>query len=197
MKSAALTAVLALAIAAPVAAQAPTPRHATSGQRMTHTARQGTGGMQGASMRCSVTAAWMHDRAMGEAMGQIVGEMPESADRVLADKTVLRLTADQEHRIMSIRDETRTQYDNALRDATHHEQELDEVMRAATPDTVQMKAHFDAAQSALAQAHYAVLRSAALTRAELTDAQRRQVDRWEAATGCEPAAGPAQASHGQ
>ncbi len=203
MRSAALTAALALVIAAPVAAQRPmsrdTARHALTAHRTaTPSARQGMGGMQAGAMRCSMMGAMMHDSAMGTAMGSMMQVMGGSAEHVLAAKTTLHLTAEQESRITAIRDAARTEHDNALRDAEHHEQELAEVMRAASPDTSAMKAHFEAAQSAMGQAHLAELRSAALTRAELTDEQRRQVDSREASMGCGMMGGSAsQASHGR
>lgn len=189
MRSATLTAALALVIAAPVAAQRPmsrdTARHAMPTHRMTAPSmRQGMGGMQAGAMRCSMMGAMMHDSAMGTAMGSMMQVMGGSADRVLADKATLHLNAEQERRITAIRDAARTEHDDALREAEHHEQELAEVMRAAAPDTAAMKTHFGGAQEAMGRAHLAMLRSAALTRAELTDEQRRQLDSREASMGC-------------
>jgi len=193
MKTAVITAALALAIAAPVAAQRPAPRDtsrsATMGHRMPAAgARQGMAGM-GAGMtgsaRCSMMqGGMMHDSAMGEAMAGMMAGMTESAEHVLAEKATLRLTADQESRISAIRDAARTEHDAALRDAQRHGQELAEVMRAAAPDTSAMKAHFNGTLAGMGQAHLAMLRSAALTRAVLNDAQRRQVDSLQTAMGC-------------
>jgi Spy/CpxP family protein refolding chaperone len=113
-----------------------------------------------------------------------MGVMAESAEHVLAAKATLRLSADQEQRITGIRDAARTDHDAAMRDARRHGEELDDVMKAPAPDTAAMKMHFNGAFTAMGQAHLSMLRSAALTRAALTDAQRRQVDSLRTAMGC-------------
>jgi len=194
MKIAALTAALALVAAAPLAAQRPAPRDTSRRATMGHPMmpaqgmHQGMGGMaagQGGPTRCAMMmGGMMHDSAMGGMMEGMMGSMAESAEHVLAEKATLRLTTDQERRITTIRDAARTDHDAAMRDAQRHGQELAEVMRAAAPDTSTMKAHFNGMQAGMGQAHLAMLRSAALTRAVLTDAQRRQVDSLATAMGC-------------
>lgn len=193
MKSAVLAAALALVCVAPVAAQRPAPRdtsrHAPMGRAMpSQGMHQRMGGMQAGmagTERCSMMqGGMMHDSAMGAAMEGMMAGMGDAAEHVLAAKATLRLTADQETRIAVFRDAARTAHDAALRDAQHHGQELADVMRAAAPDTTAVKAHFNGALAAMGQAHLAMLRSAALTRAVLTDAQRRQVDSLQTAMGC-------------
>lgn len=193
MKSAVLAAALALIVVAPVAAQRPAPRDSSRRAAMPRRmpaagARQGMGGMQAgmAGMeRCSMMqGGMMHDSAMGEAMEGMMAGMAGAAEHVLAAKATLHLTADQEGRVTAFRDAARTAHEAALRDAQHHGQELAEVMRAAAPDTTALKAHFNGVLAAMGEAHLAMLRSAALTRAVLTDAQRRQVDSLQTAMGC-------------
>ena len=141
----------------------------------------GEGGMMGCSM---MQGGMMHDSAMGGMMDGMMREMAASAEHVLVRKAALQLTADQERRITTLRDAARSAHDAALRDAQGHQRELDQAMQASAPDTAAVKAHFNGAHAAMGQAHLAVLRSAALTRAALTDAQRRQLDSLETATGC-------------
>lgn len=193
MKSAVLTAGLALIVAAPLAAQRPAPRdtsrRAATGRAMpAQGMHQGMAGMQAGRegmMRCSMMQGGMgHDSAMGEAMEGMMAGMAGAAEHVLAAKATLHLTADQEGRISGFRDAARTAHEAAMRDAQRHGEELAEVMRTAAPDTSAMKAHFDGTLAAMGQAHLAMLRSAALTRAVLTDAQRRQVDSLATAMGC-------------
>jgi Spy/CpxP family protein refolding chaperone len=146
------------------------------------------GGMQAGRegmMRCSMMQGGMgHDSAMGEAMEGLMAGMAGAAEHVLAAKATLHLTGDQEGRISAFRDVARTAHEAAMQDARHHGQELAEVMRAAAPDTSALKAHFNGTLAAMGQAHLAMLRSAALTRAVLTDAQRHQVDSLQIAMGC-------------
>jgi len=59
-----------------------------------------------------------------------------------------------------------------------HMGEMAKAMEAATPDTVQVKTHFQAAQAAMGRAHWSMLSAAAQARAILTDAQRGRVDGW-------------------
>ena len=203
MRSAALAGMLALAIATPAAAQRPmsrdTSHHPMAGHRMpAQPARQGMGGMQAGTMRCSMMqGGMMQDSAMGAVRGGMMGAMAGSAEHVLGDRASLHLSADQERRITAIRDAARTEHDAALREAEHHEQELADVMRAAAPDTNAMQAHFQGVQAAMGRAHLAMLRSAALTRAVLTDEQRRAVDSLAASPGCGMMGrGAWQAAHG-
>jgi hypothetical protein len=193
MKHAALATILAVSLVAPLSAQQPAPRDTSRHQIMDHPMpaqgmRQGMGrmgsggeGMKGCSM---MQGGMMHDSAMGGMMEGMMRGMAGSAEHVLASKTALQLTADQERRITALRDAARSAHDAALGDARRHQRELDEVMQAAAPDTAAVKMHFNGAQSAMGEAHLAVLRSAALTRAVLTDAQRHQFDSLQTAMGC-------------
>ncbi len=214
MKLGAFAALAAVAVAVPVAAQQPAARDTAHRMPMSHAmpAQAPAGAMQHGMMgrmggmergqagmqRCSGMMGGMgHDSAMNGMMEGMMQAMGSAAEHVLAQKTALRLTPDQDRRIVGIRDAAKTAHDAAMADAMRHQRELDEVMRAAAPDTAAMKAHFDGAFAAMGQAHLAMLRSAALTRAVLTDAQRRQVDSLESAMGCGmmPARASAQPAH--
>lgn len=185
MKHAALATVLLAALAAPLAAQQPAHRDTAHAAAMGHPMpAQGMHQMAGGQQAMRGCGEMMHDSAMSGMMEGMMHAMAGSAEHVLGDKTHLRLTADQESRITAIRDAARSTHDAALRDAERHQQELDQVMEAAAPDTAALNAHFNGAFTAMGQAHLAMLRSAALTRAVLTDAQRRQVDSLETAMGC-------------
>jgi Spy/CpxP family protein refolding chaperone len=207
MKYAALVTTVVVVLAGPLAAQQPAPRDTASratmggpmaGQGMMRRAAGPMAGGQG-MMGCSgmMGGMMMHDSAAGGMMEGMMRMMAGSAEHVLSEKTALQLTADQERRVGAIRDAARGAHDAAMRDAERHQGELDEVMRAAAPDTAAMRMHFNGAFSAMGQAHLAMLRSAALTRAVLSDAQRRQLDSLPAAMGCGmmPSGGTAQPAH--
>jgi hypothetical protein len=150
-------------------------------------AGQGMAGMMGGQaggMGCSMMGGMMHDSAMGGMMGAMMREMALAPEHLLARKAALGLTADQERRITAIRDAARPAHDAGMSAAMHHQQEIDDVMRAAAPDTAAVTHHFNAAHAAMGQAHLAMLQSAALARAVLTDGQRRQADSVATAMGC-------------
>jgi hypothetical protein len=185
-----LLAAAALAfVAVPVAAQQPMARDtARHGAMAGHMAAPGMGNMAGAhagAMGCSMMqGGMMRDSAMGGMMEGMMREMALAPEHLLARKAALALTADQERRITAIRDAARAPHDAAMSTAMHHEQEIGDVMRTAAPDTAAVTHHFTAAHAAMGQAHLAMLQSAALARAVLTDAQRRQVDSLATAMGC-------------
>ena len=201
MRHVLLATAVAVLVAVPAAAQQPAARD-TARHRMMggHMAAQGMGRMGGAqagAMGCSMMqGGMMHDSAMSGMMEAMMGEMALAPAHLLSRKAALGLSADQERRLTAVGDAARPAHDAALSDARRHQDELDEVMRAAAPDTAAMKMHFNGAHAAMGQAHLAMLRSAALARAVLTDAQRRQADSVGTAMGCgamgaAPAAQPA------
>ncbi|MEK7668757.1 MAG: Spy/CpxP family protein refolding chaperone [Gemmatimonadota bacterium] len=175
MKHATLVLVLASLLAVPAAAQRPAPRD-TSRPPMAGHMMPGQGMGQGQGMQGGMMGGMMHGDSAGGMMESMMAVMAAEPDHLLARKAALRLTAGQERQVTAIRDAAGPAHDAAMRDAETHQRELDQVMRAAAPDTAALRTHFQAAHTAMGQAHLAMLRSAALARAVLTDAQRRQLD---------------------
>jgi Spy/CpxP family protein refolding chaperone len=189
MRHVLLATATAVLVAIPVAAQQPaardTARHRMMGGHMAGQGMAGRGSARAGAMGCSMMAGGMTpDSAMGGMMEGMMREMALSPEHLLARTSALALTADQEQRLTVIRDAARAAHDAAMRTAMHHLQELADVMRAPAPDTTAVERHFDGAHAAMGQAHLAMLRSAALARAVLTDAQRRQSDSLATAMGC-------------
>ncbi len=188
MRHVILAAAVAALAAVPVSAQQPaardTARHPMMGGQMAGQGMAGMMGGQAGGMGCSMMGGMMHDSAMGGMMGGMMRGMALAPEHLLARKAALGLTADQERRLTAIRDAARPAHDAGMSAATHHQQEIDDVMRAAAPDTAAVTHHFNAAHAAMGQAHLAMLQSAALARAVLTDAQRRQADSVATAMGC-------------
>lgn len=188
MRHVILAAAVAALAAVPVSAQQPaardTARHPMMGGQMAGQGMAGMMGGQAGGMGCSMMGGMMHDSAMGGMMGAMMREMALAPEHLLARKAALGLTADQERRLTAIRDAARPAHDAGMSAAMHHQQEIDDVMRAAAPDTAAVTHHFTAAHAAMGQAHLAMLQSAALARAVLTDAQRRQADSVATAMGC-------------
>jgi hypothetical protein len=148
----------------------------------------GMGGAHAGGMSCSMMqGGMMSDSAMGgmgAMMSGMMREMAQAPEHLLAQKAALGLTADQERRIGAIRDAARAPHDAAMATAMHHQQEIDDVLRTATPDTAAVTHHFTAAHAAMGQAHLVMLQSAAQARAVLTDAQRHQADSTATAMDC-------------
>lgn len=166
---------LALAIAAPLAAQQPdTAKHpmpmgpGRMGQGMMHGemgAMQGQGHMGGMGQ-------------MMEMMGPMMRSMAFAPDHLLARKDALALTPQQVTRLTALRDAAQKTHDAAHSEMQMHMGEMAKAMEAAAPDTAQVKTHFQAAQAAMGRAHWSMLSAAAQARASLTDAQRGRVDGW-------------------
>ena len=185
-----LFAAAALALAAvPVAAQQPMAHDTARHRAMAgHMAAGGMGGAHAGGMSCGMMQGGMgHDSAMGGMGGMMEGmmrEMAQAPEHLLARKAALGLTPDQQRSIAAIRDAARAPHDAAMATAMHHQQEIDDVMRTAAPDTAAITHHFAAAHAAMGQAHLVMLQAAAQARAVLTDAQRHQADSTASAMDC-------------
>lgn len=166
---------LALAIAAPLAAQQPdTAKHPTP----TGPGRMGQGMMHG---EMGAMQGQGHMAGMGqmmEMMGPMMRSMAFAPDHLLARKDALALTPQQVTRLTALRDAAQKTHDAAHSEMQMHMGEMTKAMEAAAPDTVQVKTHFQAAQAAMGRAHWSMLSAAAQARAILTDAQRGRVDGW-------------------
>jgi Spy/CpxP family protein refolding chaperone len=203
MKHAGFVAIIAALVAVPAVAQQPAPRdtsrhgmmgHQMSGQQMPAAGTgqsaapmgqhqmpgmSGMSGMQGGMAGCTM----MGGDSAGGMMAGMMAAMATAPEHLLAQKAVLRLSADQERQLTALRDAARPAHDAALRDAQGHARELAEVFGASRPDTAAVRAHFQGAATAMEQAHLAMLTAAARARAVLTDAQRRQIDSLHAGMG--------------
>ena len=166
---------LALAIAAPLAAQQPdTAKHPMPMGR----GRMGQGMMHG---EMGAMQGQDHMAGMGqmmEMMGPMMRSMAFAPDHLLARKDALALTPQQVTRLTALRDAAQKTHDAAHSEMQMHMGEMAKAMEAAAPDTVQVKTHFQAAQAAMGRAHWSMLSAAAQARAILTDAQRGRVDGW-------------------
>ncbi len=157
---------LALAVAAPLAAQQPdsTKSRTPMGHEMRHgRMMQRHGPMMG------------HMSHMEGPMMRGMGYMPE---HLLMKKDQLQLTAQQITRLTALRDAAKTAHDAAEADAKTHMNALHQVLQASTPDTTALRQHFQAAHNAMGNAHFAMLRATAQAKAVLNDAQRGRVEGW-------------------
>jgi hypothetical protein len=126
----------------------------------------------------------MHERrmqgmgmmGMDSMMAPMMRTMATAPQHLLAAKERLHLSADQETRLVAIRDAAKSAHDAAAQQAMMHLGEMADVMRAAAPDTGAVRHHFDAGVRFMSQAHWAMLSAAAQARAVLNDDQRKQVD---------------------
>ena len=115
---------------------------------------------------------------MMEMMGPMMRVMMFSPEHLLQRKDALGLTAAQVTRLTALRDAAKTAHDAAQADLKTHHTAVMQAMNANAPDTVALRQHFQAAHTAMGNAHWAMLRAAAQARAVLTDAQRGRVDGW-------------------
>lgn len=151
-------ALVALALAAPLAAQQSDSMHHP---------------MMGAGHGMTM------DDPMMERMGpSLMRMMLYTPQHLLARKDALGLTPDQVGRLAALRDGAKTARDAALAEAETHVKELEQVANAAKADTAALKTHFQAAHNAMGKAHWTMLASSAQARAVLTDAQRAKVQMW-------------------
>ena len=124
-------------------------------------------------------AAAMHGDmmpGMDSMMAPMMRAMAYAPQHLLREKDALHLTADQVTMLTQLADSAKATHDAAAQQAQMHLGEMEQALHAAAPDTAAVKAHFDAAHRYMSDAMWAMLRSAALARADLTDEQRTQVD---------------------
>jgi hypothetical protein len=157
---------LALAIAAPLAAQQP-----DSAKHMPMPMGQGMAGHEMQRMPDMMGQ-------MMEMMGPMMRTMAFAPDHLLSRKDALELTPVQVTRLTALRDAAKTAHDAAVKDMQTHMAGMAQTMKASAPDTTALKQHFQEAQAAMGRAHWAMLSAAAGARALLTDAQRGRVDGW-------------------
>ncbi|PYO67430.1 MAG: hypothetical protein DMD69_10375 [Gemmatimonadetes bacterium] len=151
-------ALVALALAAPLAAQQSDSMHHP---------------MMGAGHGMTM------DDPMMERMGpSLMRMMLYTPQHLLARKDALGLTPDQVGRLTALRDGAKATRDAAMAEAETHLKELEQVANAAKADTAALKTHFQAAHTAMGKAHWTMLASSAQARAVLTDAQRAKVQIW-------------------
>jgi Spy/CpxP family protein refolding chaperone len=154
---------LALAVAAPLAAQQP---DSAKGWPM----RRGEG-MEGPGMMG-------HMMEMSDLTGPMTRGMVYSPAHLLAHRDALHLTDAQVAKLTTLRDAAQASHDAAMAEMRTHGKALATALAAPAPDTAQMKPHFQAEGAAMMQAHWAMLSAAAQARAVLTDTQRARVEGW-------------------
>ncbi len=155
---------LALAVAAPLAAQQ--PDSARRAMPMDHRMKHGHRGMPG-----------MMGHQM-DMMGPMHRGMAFAPMHLLEHKDALELTPQQVTRLTALQDAAKGAHDAAQTEMQTHMQAMTTVMKAANPDTNQLKQHFQALQTALGRAHWSMLSAAAQARGVLTDLQRGRVEGW-------------------
>jgi hypothetical protein len=157
---------LALAVAAPLAAQQPdsAKRPMPMGPRIERRmmGMEGMGGME---------------EHMGM-MRPMMRGMVFAPGHLLERKDVLELTPQQVTRLTALRDASKSAHDAAQTDMQTNMEAMSTVMKAANPDTTQLKQHFQAMQAAMGKAHWAMLSAVAQARGVLTEAQRNRVEGW-------------------
>lgn len=139
-------------------------------------AQQPGHGMQHANM-----PGMMHMQQMQEMMGPMMRAMAFAPDQLLNRKDSLGLTTDQVSQLTALRDAAKAAYDRAAAQSKAPLEALANMFAAAAPDTAVARRHFQSAHQAMGDAHWAILRSAALARAVLTDGQRSRVQAWAGA----------------
>ena len=119
-----------------------------------------------------------HMMQMEQMMAPMMRAMTFTPDHLLARKDSLNLTPQQITRLTALRDAAKTAHDAAAADAKAHMDAMAQALNAASPDTAAVKQHFQAAHTAMGNAHWAMLAAAAQARGVLTAEQRARVDRW-------------------
>jgi len=164
---------LALAVAAPLAAQQPDSAKKPAMPMGRHPGMMGQGMMQG-----DMHGMMMGNMPMMGMMGPMMRNMAYNPASLLMHKDELKLTDQQVTKLTALRDAARTAHDAAMSDMHTHMQELMPLMSAATADTAKMKPHFQAALAAMANAHWAMLVASTQAKTVLDDTQRARVEGW-------------------
>jgi Spy/CpxP family protein refolding chaperone len=166
---------VALAVAAPLAAQQP-----DSAKKPAMPMGRAPGMMGGQRGMMQGDMHGMMGAMMGNMpmMGAMMRGMAFNPGSLLMHKDVLQLTDQQASKLTALRDAAKTAHDAAMGEMHTHMQEMMPLMSAATPDTAQIKPHFQAALAAMAKAHWAMLVASTQARAVLTDVQRARVEGW-------------------
>jgi Spy/CpxP family protein refolding chaperone len=115
---------------------------------------------------------------MEQMMGPMTRVMAFSPAHLLMHKEVLNLTDPQVAKLTALRDAMKPAHDAAMADLQTHSRAMMTVMTGASPDTTQLKLHFQAMQAAMVKGHWAMLSAAAQARGLLTDTQRARADGW-------------------
>lgn len=170
MNTTPIRALIALALAVPLAAQQPD----SAGRRGMHMG--GGMGMEGMMGQMGQMGPMGGMGAMMNPMMMRV--MAFSPGHLLMRREALGLTDQQAAKLTALRDGAKGAVDAAHADMEKHGRELGAVFATPNPDTTQLKAHFQAMQAAMAKAHWATLTAAAQARAVLTDTQRARADGW-------------------
>lgn len=109
--------------------------------------------------------------------------MPFDPARLLSRKDVLGLSAQQIAQLTALEHEAR----NGLADAVHQirteRAAIAADLKADAPDTIQLKRHYEALQTAAGNAHWTRLSTSLQARTVLTEAQRGTVRGWAALRG--------------
>ena len=113
-----------------------------------------------------------------EMMGPMFRGMAFAPMHLLEHKDALELTPQQVTRLTALQDAAKGAHDAAQTEMQTHMQAMTTVMKAANPDTNQLKQHFQALQTAMGRAHWSMLSAAAQARGVLTDLQRGRVEGW-------------------
>jgi hypothetical protein len=153
-----------LALAVPLAAQQPD----SAARHGMHRGMDGGMGAQG------MMGMMGH---MGQMMNPMMTRiMVFSPSHLLMHRDVLNLTDQQAARLTVLRDAAKSVEDAAKSDMEMHGRELATVFTSPSPDTTQLRAHFQVMQAAMAKAHWVALSTAAQARAVLTETQRARAD---------------------
>ena len=127
-----------------------------------------------------------HMAQMHEMMSPLMRAMAFAPAHLLERKDALQLTPDQVTRLTALRDDMKRAHEAAAAEAKQHMDALAQTMQANAPDSAGLRRHFQAAHTAMGNAHWSGLRAAAQARAVLNDAQRGRVDGWADAMQMHP-----------
>ena len=170
---------LALAVAAPLAAQQPDSARQPA---MPMGPMMGPGMMQGGMMQGGMQPMMGpmmgHMTQMMGMMGPMMRGMAFNPAHLLTHKDDLKLTDQQVAKLTALRDAFVAAHDSAMAAMQTHMQAMAPLMSAAAPDTAQIKPHFQAMQAGMTKAHWALVSASAQVRAILTEAQRARVEGW-------------------
>ena len=166
-----LPVVLAFAIAAPLAAQQPDSSSAAppDSARRHHMMFRGQRGR----------GPWGGNQMMGRRQWGSTGrDMAFDPAHLLSRKDVLALTAEQVTRLTALQKGAEPAFTASRTEIRKQRDAIAAIMKADAPDTVQLKQHLMALQTAANSAHWAQISASIHARAVLNETQRGRVQGW-------------------
>jgi len=119
---------------------------------------------------------------MMEGMAEMMPAMARvhvfSPQHLLEHREVLKLTDEQVNRLTALKATATKAHDDAQASHDAHHKQMMDALAAAAPNAREAQGHFQAAHTAMGNAHWAMIEASIQAMAVLTEVQRARVEGW-------------------